>query len=274
MSVRNRPCPCGSGSRFKHCCGSLESQPRKTGTGPDNRYDASGTFRQEFRGVNMIPLCSDQPLAKADSLEWAPPGLLVIENFLSVEKCRSWRADFAQQPTEPALVNKFDPLRNATEGVIDKQRVTDVLPMEQVKLYVYREVTLAYRDAIVPFFKAQLDTFTTPSILKYGPGGKYNAHADSEGWVRSEGRWRKTDDRDYSLLLYINDDYEGGSLYFPNFDIRIKPTAGMLVAFPSDHRYMHAAEPLISGERFVIVSWACDKRTPALRERGRKTLVI
>jgi hypothetical protein len=274
MSARNRPCPCGSGSRFKHCCGNLESQPRKTGTGPDNRYDAYGTFRREFRGMNMIPLCSDQPTAKADSLEWAPPGLLVIENFLSVEKCRSWRADFAQQPTEPALVNKFDPLRNATDGVLDEQRVTDVVPMEQMKLYVYEAVTLAYRDAIVPFFKAQLDTFTVPSILKYRPGGKYNAHADSEEWVSSEDRWRKIDDRDYSLLLYINDDYDGGSLYFPNFDIRIKPSSGMLVAFPSDHRYMHAAEPLINGERFVIVSWACDKRTPPLRERKRGKLAI
>ena len=224
--------------------------------------------------MNMASICSDQPKAKADCLEWAPPGLLVIESFLPATICREWQEDFSKQPTVPALVNKFDPEDDAINPVQDEQRVTDVVTPERLQLDVYKEVTLAYRDAIVPFFNAQLDTFTRPQILKYKPGGRYNAHSDSEEWVVPERRWRKIDDRDYSLLLYVNDDYEGGTLYFPNFEIRIKPAAGMLVAFPSDHRYMHTAEPLISGERFVVVSWACDKRTPALRQRTRSTVEI
>ena len=66
-------------------------------------------------------------------------------------------------------------------------------------------------------------------------------------------------DRDYSLLLYVNDGYEGGTLYFQNFDLRIRPTRGMLIAFPSDHRYLHAAEPLVSGERYAVVGWGSVK---------------
>jgi hypothetical protein len=34
----------------------------------------------------------------------------------------------------------------------------------------------------------------------------------------------------------------------------------MMIAFPSDHRYIHAAEPLISGTRFAVVSWAKAKK--------------
>ena len=30
----------------------------------------------------------------------------------------------------------------------------------------------------------------------------------------------------------------------------------MLVAFPSDHRYLHAAETIESGNRYALVSWA------------------
>ena len=41
-----------------------------------------------------------------------------------------------------------------------------------------------------------------------------------------------------------------------NQNFRIKPRPGMLLAFPSDHRYLHAALPTVSGIRYVIVSWA------------------
>ena len=40
-------------------------------------------------------------------------------------------------------------------------------------------------------------------------------------------RWVRSMDRDFSVLVYTNDDYEGGTLYFQNFDIRIKPSRGM-----------------------------------------------
>ena len=63
-------------------------------------------------------------------------------------------------------------------------------------------------------------------------------------------------DRDVSVLVYLDNDYTGGELVFPNFGLRLEPRAGMLVAFPSDHRYCHSARPVTSGMRHVIVSWA------------------
>lgn len=228
-----------------------------------------GWFPAELRGPPMALFCKDQPAGRASCLNWTPPGLLIIEQFLKPQLCRRWRRDFMDQPTTAATVNQVDPKTGRTAKVVDDQRVTEAVPLERVKTEVVKQVSLAYRDAVTPFFNAQLDTFSAPSVLKYLPGGKYDAHADSEHWDHAGEQWVKSMDRDYSLLLYINDDYEGGALYFPNFDIRIQPKSGMLVAFPSDHRYLHTAEPLQSGERFVVVSWANDKRSPTKISRLR-----
>ena len=108
----------------------------------------------------------------------------------------------------------------------------------------------------MPYFNTQLAAFEKPTVLRYEAGGRYDPHSDNEFWDAKTQAWQKTLNRDYSILIYLNEDYEGGKLAFPNFLCKITPRTGMLVAFPSDHRYLHAAEPLISGERFAVVSWA------------------
>ena len=119
-----------------------------------------------------------------------------------------------------------------------------------------REIVRGYQHYVTRFFKARLDTFEPPQVLNYSIGGRYRPHADNEHWVRDTSQWVRSLERDYSLLLYLNDGYEGGSLYFPNFKWAIQPKRGMLVSFPSDHRYLHGAAPLISGTRIAVASWA------------------
>ena len=260
---RNKPCPCGSGKRRKHCCEQLGLNPKArslTSRQYSETYDETGRFPSAVRGRLMQQFCSEQPPGSAHGVDYIPPGLLVVENFLMHDQCRLMQQNFMKRPSQPATVTIGDEASATLEKVRDKQRITEVLELGELGLDVTETVTLAYRDAVAPFFGAQLDTFSVPSVLKYSPGGKYDAHSDSEYWNPNLGKWIRSIARDYSLLLYVNDDYEGGSLYFPNFEIRLQPKRGMLVAFPSDHRYLHAADPLLSGERFVIVSWASDKR--------------
>jgi predicted 2-oxoglutarate/Fe(II)-dependent dioxygenase YbiX len=68
-------------------------------------------------------------------------------------------------------------------------------------------------------------------------------------------------DRDYSMLFYVNDDYEGGHINCLMFNYRYEPRRGDLVLFPSDHRYVHTAEPVTRGNRYAIVSWAAVKES-------------
>ncbi len=115
--------------------------------------------------------------------------------------------------------------------------------------------------------------FEWPDILHYGPGGRYDLHADAETRDPQTGEWVRVLERDYSLLIYLNDEFTGGAIEFPNFGYRVQPRRGMLVAFPSDHRYAHAALPVESGTRFVIVSWAAAVGSPRLHDGVRVGVV-
>jgi hypothetical protein len=60
---------------------------------------------------------------------------------------------------------------------------------------------------------------------------------------------------DYATLVYLNDDYIGGEIYFPEIDISIKPKAGDLVCFPDNEEYVHGVRPITSGSRYTLPRW-------------------
>jgi len=56
----------------------------------------------------------------------------------------------------------------------------------------------------------------------------------------------------YSSIVYLNDDYAGGELYFPEYDLLFKPKAGDLVSFPSNAKYIHGVTPVKGVERYTL----------------------
>ena len=83
------------------------------------------------------------------------------------------------------------------------------------------------------------------SILKYGVGQKFVNHVDDH----------KDFHRRVSLVYYINDDYLGGEIVFPRFDLSYKPSANELLIFPSTYVYNHSVLPVLDGTRYAVVSW-------------------
>lgn len=86
-------------------------------------------------------------------------------------------------------------------------------------------------------------------LLKYSSGEEYKFHYDGD----TESK------RSISVLIYLNDDYVGGEIEFPNFKVKIKPKSGTLILFPSNYAYGHIAHPVESGTKYVIVTWLQDR---------------
>lgn len=61
--------------------------------------------------------------------------------------------------------------------------------------------------------------------------------------------------RTASLSFFLNDDFSGGELVFPEFDLTIKPIAGDVIIFPSNHPYIHRVNPVLTGIRYSAVRW-------------------
>ena len=99
------------------------------------------------------------------------------------------------------------------------------------------------------------------NFVKYEVGQHFQEHSD-HGWSYN---------CTVSLVNYINDDYEGGELYFPKWDITFSPDAGDLVVFPSNFMYSHKAMPVTSGTKYSIVTMLDYSKKYHGREMYRET---
>ena len=97
------------------------------------------------------------------------------------------------------------------------------------------------------------------------PGDSHIAHADNER--REHGRWvpNHTPQRDYTGLAYLNDDFTGGELVFPDLDVVIAPKPGLLVGFRSNHKFVHAVPKVLSGKRYSLPVWFSVDSTKAMQ---------
>jgi len=86
-------------------------------------------------------------------------------------------------------------------------------------------------------------------------GDLHIAHADNAR--RERGRWvpNHTPQRDYTGLVYLNDNFTGGELVFPDRDVVMIPKPGLLVGFPSNHKFVHAVPKVLSGKRYSLPVW-------------------
>jgi hypothetical protein len=81
--------------------------------------------------------------------------------------------------------------------------------------------------------------------LKYDVGGKFDHHVDDGAMFP----------RTVSMSAYLNDDFEGGEIEFPHFNVLHKPSAGDIIVFSSAFPYLHKVHPVTKGTRYTIVNW-------------------
>lgn len=87
------------------------------------------------------------------------------------------------------------------------------------------------------------------TLLRYSEFNKYDYHVDADWTIY----------RVVSALIYLNpQDYEGGETHFKLMDFSVKPEKPSIVLFPSNYAYLHAAMPVTSGTKYVLVTWMND----------------
>lgn len=82
-------------------------------------------------------------------------------------------------------------------------------------------------------------------LLRYGKGQMFKNHVDDHQEYH----------RRISTVYYINDNYDGGSISFPRFNVTYKPKANEFLIFPSTYVYNHSISEVTNGTRYAVVSW-------------------
>lgn len=98
-------------------------------------------------------------------------------------------------------------------------------------------VSLAYPDL-------ELSGFAT--IQRMQEGVELKSHTDQHTDPSIE----------YAAIIYLNDDYIDGELFFEHINIELKPKSGSLVLFPGNDQYEHGVRHVGSGPvRYVLVGF-------------------
>jgi predicted 2-oxoglutarate/Fe(II)-dependent dioxygenase YbiX len=102
--------------------------------------------------------------------------------------------------------------------------------------------TAAFSSRLAP----AASTLEGLQLIRYKPGGFYNVHKDNPGGARDN-------QREISVVVYLNDDFRGGATAFTNLDYAFIPRTGYVLLFPSG--YKHKAEAVVEGTKYVIAGW-------------------
>lgn len=93
---------------------------------------------------------------------------------------------------------------------------------------------------------------TGTTIVRWLPGQFQKPHADKELHDGVDaGLPNDFPYYDLSSLFYLNEDYEGGELYFPLQNVQFKPKKGAAYFFPGDMNYIHGVTEIKSGIRYT-----------------------
>lgn len=108
-----------------------------------------------------------------------------------------------------------------------------------------------FKEAIELVFDREV-VANTSHAQKWDVGGFASPHSDNSDF---DGTPNAFEINKYVGILYLNDDYEGGALYFPEHKIEFKPSAYSYICFPGGVENIHGVKEITEGTRYTMVSF-------------------
>lgn len=108
-------------------------------------------------------------------------------------------------------------------------------------------------------------------ILRYRLGEEFRPHVDyfNEGGAGAYQSLADGGQRAQTVLLYLNEDYTGGSTHFPKLQLEIKGSRGDMLHFHNlgadglGHRdSLHAGRPVMADEKWLLSQWIRSESYP------------
>lgn len=215
----------------------------------------------------------------ADSIEVLNPalGINIYRGAISKESGKSY-IDVLEQSLNGQTQYKWSSAQvtNSSEADLEARNAKDFKfnskglgpkNEENEKLYdIHEKIFRAVKTCVDDYgyyWGVGIMSYEAFNFVKYeGPGTHFKIHADhGPTYVTT-----------VSIVVYLNDDYEGGELWFPRFDLTIKPKAGDIAVFPSTYVYEHASQDMISGTKYSVVIMSDYNDRDSVNQRVPQTI--
>ena len=167
-----------------------------------------------------------------------------------------------------------DELINYFESNNSKQRVGLTISGINTETKDTTDITIKPKDIILPgneifkeymeeIFKCHKDYISQWEFLQNNPR-KYEIGNFKLGRYKPGQHFKKIHTERFSLaslhrvfvfMTYLNDVDEGGSTYFNNYDLEIKPKKGLTLIWPAEWTHSHRGNILKAGLKYIVSGW-------------------
>jgi hypothetical protein len=180
----------------------------------------------------------------------------IYDNIIPIETLGSFTKFISNLDYRTAQVG-FGEEQIDIRNVLDRPLTNGSKNMTEIKWFnfIKHVFTLNTQKYIFDVVKQEARSINPGQILeinalKYKTGGHYVYHVD----------YFEKHPRQFSLILLLNNDYEGGELVFNDpsyqneFIVPVKP--GRLIVWPSNFMFPHKVNKVTKGTRYSIVGWS------------------
>jgi len=171
--------------------------------------------------------------------------IIEVPNFVSPEEAESmikYFESFSSNWGDIAFYN------SSGMGVAaqDQNLINFNLPID-----FFSAIKNKYKEAVETIFGRKVRP-NTSHAQKWIVGGFAPPHSDNSD---NDGHPNAFEINKFVGILYLNEDYEGGEIYFPDHKIEFKPKAYSYIVFPGGIENIHGVKEVLKGVRYTMVSF-------------------
>jgi hypothetical protein len=176
-------------------------------------------------------------------------GIYIYRNFLTPERCKDY-------------INFFESNSDLWSGTPSDNVYG--MPFE-LPFKFYDNIPIVKKDIDFitdSFINMTKETHKVPVYLnelhaaRWGVGSSGDYHADDSDLEGNDNGGRHNV---FSTILYLNNDYVGGEIYFKNQQISLKLDPGSVLSFRGNLNNVHKINEVLEGTRYNIISFFNDK---------------
>jgi len=163
----------------------------------------------------------------------AVPHSLCASIIDSIESMKSWI---------PARTGVYEGGNLIDIDVYGATRGVKVAEWKDTKSEWFEELSSLIRKLASETWGIPITGFSRTAVSKYEDSPGIDNHADSGVYNTN---------RILTIVLYLNEDFEGGKLLFPKQAVELSPHQGDIVVFFSE--YVHSVTPILHGRRYAMI---------------------
>lgn len=182
-------------------------------------------------------------------------GILVVENFISEQELEQFWDIINTTPEDDWYIHYRNQLktfcmekfgRDDVENLVKEGKYEITQGWDDKNLHISKyEVSMSVTDRLLKLVqKIDPKLYLSFGIFqRMQEGVELKAHTDQH-----------TDPSiSYAAVLYLNDDYSNGEVFWPNKNLELKPKPGTLIMFPGTDEYNHGVKHVGKGPiRYVM----------------------